>query len=160
MLMQYRRPWKPLAHGGAGAAGYGDATTSNSSFLMELLVDWSWDQSCLIYLLMTLAQIWVCLYDLLKMQSEEDLSIWPEMPCRKKCVTLIIVIEMKWNEIQYYKVKGLSLGVNSKNTSYQLGADSAVGYRILMYSRSSQAFLCSQLLSFELTKQILWLWKS
>lgn len=62
---------------------------------MELLIDWSWDQSCLIHLLMTLAQIQVCLYDLLKMQSEEGLSIRPEMPCRKKCVTLIIVIEMK-----------------------------------------------------------------
>lgn len=39
------------------AADYGDAATGNDVFLMALPIDCFWDQSCLIYSFMTLAQI-------------------------------------------------------------------------------------------------------
>ena len=54
-MVQCRRPQEPLAHGGARAAGYGDAATGDSRFLMDLPIDWFCDQSGLISLLMTLA---------------------------------------------------------------------------------------------------------
>lgn len=43
--------------GNCKAADYGEAATGDDGFLMALPIDCFWDQSCLIYSFMTLAQI-------------------------------------------------------------------------------------------------------
>lgn len=60
------------------------------------------------------------------------------MSYRKDCVTLIMVKGRKFNRTEG---RALLLGVESRNARNCLGADFPIGYRLLVYSRCTQAFL-------------------
>lgn len=158
-MVQCRRPQEPLVCGGAMAAGYGDTATGNSRFFDGPSCRLVWGSNMFHTFINDFGTDMIML-----MWFAEDTKLSGIANKARDALQAELYDldysnrnEMKFNSTKW---KVLPLGVNSNKARYPLGANFAVGYRLLMYSRWSQAFLFLQGSSFKLMKQVLWSWKS